>query len=385
MKTKIRVHGKSQSRTALGIINAYLTLNPDSTLSDLRQAFPPSLNPKSFTDNIIVPEKETQGHEKLSFEREDELIVLKNGERLALVELWKKEDFDAICEHAKQYGIEVAEIEGTTPFEKGSYKLEYLDEPAPPPPSAGIAAIPPADDGEKKCKFCWCWIILLILLLLITLLCWTKCCNSNKCSIPNTTPVENMTLAENIAPAESIAPAVDSTSTPENDEGKLDASISDTGDAISIALPDGKEWKIGKNSPEFELFSFLNSDDAKVDASDKTNGWITLDKLRFETGKAKLTPDSENQLESIANIMKFFPNTHIEMGGYTDNTGTDATNMRLSAERAKIAAEKLIACGIDANRVAHNGYGSQRPVCPENNTDQCRAANRRIDIRVTQK
>ena len=370
MKTKIRVHGKSQSRTALGIINAYLKLNPDSTLSDLQQAFPHSLNPKSFTDSIIVPEKETQGHEKLFFEREDELIVLKNGEKLALVELWRKEDFDAISEHAKQYGIEVTEIEGTNPFEKGTYQLEYLDETPPPPEE--IAPIV-ASDGEKKCKFCWCWIILFILLLLIFLFCWNKCCHSKKCSTPDATPVENT-----IPVASTISPI-------ETEEEELDSLIADTDDSISILLPDGKEWKIGKNSPEFELFSFLNSDDAKVDASAKTNGWITLDKLRFETGKAKLTPESENQLESVAKIMQFFPTSHIELGGYTDNTGTDETNMKLSAERAKIAAEKLITFSIDANRVTHKGYGSQHPVCPENNTAQCRAANRRIDLRVTQK
>jgi hypothetical protein len=163
MNAKIRVYGKSQSRTALGIINAYLKLYPDSTLSDLQQAFPKSLNPKSFTDNIIVPEKETKGNEKQFFEREDELVVLKNRKKLALVEVWSKEDFDAICEHAKQYGIEVAEIEEAKPFEKGSYELEYLNEFVPP---AGITPDQENEDKKKR-KFSWWWIILAILLILI--------------------------------------------------------------------------------------------------------------------------------------------------------------------------------------------------------------------------
>jgi outer membrane protein OmpA-like peptidoglycan-associated protein len=373
MKTKIRVRGKSQGRTALGIVNAYLKLHPDSTLSELRQAFPNSLNPKSFTDHLIVPEKETQGQEKHFFEREDELLVLKNGEKFALVELWKKENFDAICEHAKQYGIEVAKIEGTNPFEKGSYELEYLDEIVPP---AGIATIPePGSDGRKKRKFNWWWILLLILLLLILFFCLKKCCSccSDKCSNPDSAPVEN------------VAPVTPATGTPENVREESAPLVSETGDSIAFTLPDGKEWKIDKNSPEYKLFSFLNSDDAKVDDSDKTKGWITLDKLRFEAGKTKFAPESDKQLENVAMIMKFFPNSHIKMGGYTDNAGTDAVNMRLSSERAKIAAEKLIAFGIDANRVTHEGYASQYPVCPENNTVQCRAANRRIDVRVTQK
>ena len=364
MKAKILVRGKSQSRTALGIVNAYLKLYPNSTLSDLQQAFPKSLNPKSFTDNIIVPLKETESHEKQFFEREDELLVLKTGKKLSLVEVWRKEDFDAICEHAKQYGIEVAEIEEARPFEKGSYELEYLNEFVPPEESV----------GKKKRKFSWWWILLLILLLLILLFCWKKCCCCDKCSAPNTTPVENITPAVTDAQDNIV----------EKSDSLANSLIHDMGDAISITLPDGKEWKIEKDSPEYQLFSFLNSDDTKVD-TDKSKGWITMDKLRFKKGSANLVPESENQLKNIAAIMKFFPNSQIKMGGYTDNTGTEAVNMKISSERAKTTATKLISLGIDANRVTHEGYGSQYPVCPENNTDECRAANRRIDVKVIRK
>jgi len=368
MKSKICVHGKSQSRTALGIINAYLKLHPDSTLYELQQAFPKSLNRKCSADHIIVPVKETLGHEKLFFEHEDELIVLKTGEKYALVEVWSKDDFNAICEHAKQYGIDVAE-EGTKPFEKGSFDLEYLDEPVPPE----VIATVPENLAKKKCKFKWWWLLLLILLLLIIIFCCKKCCSGTK---PDHEPVEK------------TAPAASVTDTTDNDVKETDSStiqlITDTGDAVSITLPDGKVLRIAKNSLEFKLFSFLNSSDATVDA-DQTKGWITLDKVRFETGKAILTPESETQLTNIAGLMQFFPNSFIKVGGYTDNTGTDELNMKISSERAKVAAEKIISSGIAANRVAYDGYGSQHPVCPANDNDNCRAANRRVDIRVTQK
>ena len=374
MKAKIRVHGKSQSRTALGIINAYLKLYPDSTLSDLQQAFPKSLNPKSFTDNIIVPEKEAIGHEKLFFEREDELIVLKDGKKLSLVELWTKEDFDAIREHAKQFGIEVAEMEETKPFEKGSYELEYLNGFTP----VGEIIANPEDGDKKKSKYpWWLWLLLFILLLLILLLCCKKCCCSDKCSNHGNTSVEAAT------PENPVANIMD------NFKGKLDSStnnfIYDTGDTVSVTLPDGKEWRIGENSSEYKLYTFLNSNDIKVDTLDKTKDWITLDRLYFETGKANLTPESENQLKNIAIILGFFPNSRIKMGGYTDNTGTDEINMRLSTERARVTADKLISLGINANRVTCEGYGSQHPLCPANDTEDCRAVNRRIDVRVTQK
>ena len=372
MEAKILVRGKSQSRTALGIINAYLKLYPDSTLSDLQQAFPKSLNPKSFTDNIIVPVKETKGYEKQFFEREDEQVVLKSGKKLSLVEVWRKEDFDAICEHAKQYGIEVAAIEEAKPFKKGSYELEYLNEFVPP---EEIAFTPESDDkNEKKSKFgWWWWILLLVLLLLILLFCWKKCCSNDKCSSTNMTPVESAAPAAVNTP-DSVAVVPDS----------LNNLISDAGNAISITLPDGKEWKIEKGSPEYQLFSFLNAKDTNVDA-DKSKGWITMDKLCFKKGETNLAPESENQLKNIVAIMKFFPNSQIKIGGYTDNTGTEAVNMRISTERAKSAAKKLISLGINANRVTSEGYGSQHPVCPGNDTEDCRAANRRIDVKVTQK
>jgi outer membrane protein OmpA-like peptidoglycan-associated protein len=175
--------------------------------------------------------------------------------------------------------------------------------------------------------------------------------------------------------------------TTEADKNELNASnslIADNGASVSITLPDGNVLNIAKNSPEFKLFSFLNSPDAAVEP-DETQGWITLDKVTFENEKTKLAPEAENRLNNVAQIMQFFPNSRIKVGGYTDNTGTDAVNKQISTERAKVAAEKIISSGIEANRVSYEGYASQRPVCPPNDSEDCRAANRRIDIKVMQK
>ena len=381
METKIRVYGKSQSRTALGIINAYLKLYPDSTLSDLQQAFPISLNPKSFTDSLLVPVSETKGQEKLFFEREDEQVVLKNGKRYALVELWQKEHFDAICEHAKQYGIQAAEISETKPFEKGSYELEYLNGFVPAeelmsaqPKVNRVASAPVVEPEKPKSNNWWWWLLLLLLLLL--LLFWWKKCRNTECAT--------------VTPAAVVAPAVPSLDSIMGVvKGKLDTLtnniVYDTGDTVTIKLPDGTEWRVGQYSSEYKLFTFLNDKNVKVDTVDKTKGWITLDRLHFETGSSKLTADSEDQLKNIAKILTIFPTSQIKIGGYTDNTGTDDINMKLSAERAKGTADKLIASGINASRIASEGYGSQHPVCPANDTPYCKALNRRIDVRVTQK
>jgi len=382
MKSKVRVYGKSQSRTVLGIINAYLKLYPDSTLSDLQQAFPKSLNPKSFTDNIIVPIKETIGQEKQFFEREDEQIVLKNGERLSLVEVWRKEDYEAMAEHAKQYGIEVAEIEESKPFQKGSYELEYLDDFVPPGEVPPVNRLMDDYNPPKPRKFSWWWVIILILLLLLLLLVWKKCCCGDKCSTSKVTATENVIPAAAVSAANAADSVKNVADTITNKANDL---IKDLGDALSFKLPDGQEWKLDKNSPELKIFSFLNSPDAKVDSIDKTKGWITLDGLSFEKGKVKLTPESEPRLKNLAMIMKFFPNSKIKIGGYTDNTGSEAVNMRISSQRAKYAADKVISYGVASNRVTSEGYGPQFPVCPANDTDACKAANRRVDVKVMQK
>ena len=44
MDSKIKVHGKAQSRTVLGIVEAYLLLHPESTKEDLDKAFPETLS-----------------------------------------------------------------------------------------------------------------------------------------------------------------------------------------------------------------------------------------------------------------------------------------------------------------------------------------------------
>ena len=340
MKPKIRVHGKSQSRTALGIINAYLKLNPDATPYDVQQAFPASLNRRCPSENLIIPEKETLGHEKMFFEQQDEQVVFKNGERYALVEVWSKEDFNSICEHAKQYGIESAK-EGSKPFERGSYELEYLD----------------------KRRFKWWWILLLILLLLLLIFfCWKKCCN--KCS---QTEVATTEIVEQ----------------PTNPIDDQESPIKDYENSISVTFPDGNVMNIDKNSSEYLLFSFLNCPETQVD-EDRTKGWIPMNDLTFETGSAELLAESDNQLNNIALIMRFFPDAHIRIGGYTDDTGTDKINLKLSKDRAKTTFEKLVSLGVEEDRITYEGYSSFYPVST-NDSDEAKAANRRVDIRVTKK
>jgi OmpA-OmpF porin, OOP family len=170
-------------------------------------------------------------------------------------------------------------------------------------------------------------------------------------------------------------------------KGKLDAAgnwIYDLGEMLEIELPDGTKMKVGANSSEAKLFRFLSDPNFVVNEVDKTQGWISLDRVYFETGKDILTAESKAQLVNLAAIMKAYPNSAMKLGGYTDNTGDPAANLSLSETRAKAAMEAVKGMGIDASRLSAEGYGDMHPIT-SNDTDEGRAQNRRVDVRVTRK
>jgi K(+)-stimulated pyrophosphate-energized sodium pump len=74
----------------------------------------------------------------------------------------------------------------------------------------------------------------------------------------------------------------------------------------------------------------------------------------------------------------------LKIGGYTDNTGDAAANMRLSQARADSVRAELIQLGVGADRLEAQGYGDQHPVA-DNSTEEGRQKNRRISMRVTAK
>ncbi len=71
---------------------------------------------------------------------------------------------------------------------------------------------------------------------------------------------------------------------------------------------------------------------------------------------------------------------------YTDNTGDAAVNKKLSGDRAKIVMNELVKLGAKKNQVTEAvGYGPDHPVCAANDTPECKAQNRRVDLKVAGK
>ena len=86
----------------------------------------------------------------------------------------------------------------------------------------------------------------------------------------------------------------------------------------------------------------------------------------------------------MADVLKAYPNVNVKLGGYTDNTGNANSNLKLSAERAASVKTELVGMGIADSRLDAEGYGQEHAVA-SNDTEEGRAQNRRIAIRVTKK
>lgn len=223
------------------------------------------------------------------------------------------------------------------------------------------------------------WLLWLLLLALLALAVWYFAGKGCK----NTEPATTVTTTEDTAtikPVEKVVSAI---------KGALDSIgnfIYDVGNEKEIKLADGTVLKVGENSTEAKLFSMLSDPSFNIDTVDKTKNWLVLDRVYFETGKAVLTATSQAQVKNLAAILKNFPKASIKLGGYTDNTGDAAINKSVSDARAKSVAKELIKLGAGAKQVKEAvGYGPEFPVCPANDTPECKAQNRRVDLKVASK
>jgi len=137
---------------------------------------------------------------------------------------------------------------------------------------------------------------------------------------------------------------------------------------------------IPTGSAASSLLAFVQNPNAKL--QDAT--WLNIDRLSFDTGSARLRPDSQAQLNNIAAILANCPNVHMTVAGYTDNVGNDDGNLRLSRDRANSVIAQLVAKGASRDCLDAEGYGKENPVA-DNSTAEGRAQNRRVAMRVTQK
>jgi len=117
----------------------------------------------------------------------------------------------------------------------------------------------------------------------------------------------------------------------------------------------------------------------EVVSPSSTNRSFTLSSVRFESNSAELLPEAFDVLNKLAKTLAVHENIRLEIRGYTDKSGNEKTNLRLSKMRAESVKAYLVSLGINAKRLIARGFGSADPVAP-NDTPQNRAKNRRIEF-----
>jgi outer membrane protein OmpA-like peptidoglycan-associated protein len=107
------------------------------------------------------------------------------------------------------------------------------------------------------------------------------------------------------------------------------------------------------------------------------------EKIQFEVNKAIIKPESASLLHDIADVIKANPQVKkISIEGHASAEGNAATNKKLSDDRAKaVMAYEIKKEGVDAARLSAKGWGSEKPLVP-NDTEEGREKNRRVDFLV---
>ncbi len=209
------------------------------------------------------------------------------------------------------------------------------------------------------------WLLWLLLLVLVALAIWyfmgQKGCNSQV-----KVPAEDTAM---------MAPM-----NPDTNAGT--AAATPARESIKVQLPDGSELDAYRGGIEDMLVTFLKSDYKKLAPDSLKNIWFDFDNLNFETGSAKITPESQMQINNLTAILKAFPGARLKIGGYTDKTGNEPGNVKLSGERAKAVKTALTDAGVGNQVEGAEGYGSKFAKFPAEAPETDRIKDRHVSVSV---
>jgi OOP family OmpA-OmpF porin len=119
--------------------------------------------------------------------------------------------------------------------------------------------------------------------------------------------------------------------------------------------------------------------EAKVQAS--IDEQIAGQTIEFDVGSTSISSRGMALLDRLVPILQSAPQTRIEIGGHTDNTGDPGDNLDLSRRRATAVRQYLVSKGVAEKRLTAVGYGQEKPTA-DNGTSQGRLKNRRIEFKI---
>ncbi|MCL1038572.1 OmpA family protein [Shewanella corallii] len=104
--------------------------------------------------------------------------------------------------------------------------------------------------------------------------------------------------------------------------------------------------------------------------------------VTFGVDQSHLSTPAKQVLNSVGLVAKEYPKTRLNILGYTDSTGSESYNLRLSQVRAAEVSNYLAQNGVQVNRLSASGMGEANPIA-SNGTKEGRAQNRRVEIILT--
>lgn len=123
---------------------------------------------------------------------------------------------------------------------------------------------------------------------------------------------------------------------------------------------------------------------AILDVEPEVGKRIRLDNITFDFDKAELKPGSEDEMQSVLDLLTDYPMMRIDIEAHTDDQGADDYNLKLSEARAKAVADWLIKKKVEAERITWKGYGESKPLV-KGVTEADRAQNRRVEFKVVER
>jgi len=108
---------------------------------------------------------------------------------------------------------------------------------------------------------------------------------------------------------------------------------------------------------------------------------MQLSNVFYEIDSWHLKMESLIELDNLVNLLSENKDLIVEIGGYTDSTGTDEYNQVLSGKRALSVVNYLISKDISSERLKYKGYGNTFPA-GNNSTAEGRKLNRRTEVKI---
>ena len=161
-----------------------------------------------------------------------------------------------------------------------------------------------------------------------------------------------------------------------------------------VCVPLSKDYALNVSAKGYlffsENFSLKEVKDTNSYAFDvaltpiKEGASVVLKNIFFETNKYDLKPTSKVELDKLISFLQTNSTVSIEIGGHTDNIGSQSYNQQLSENRAKSVYTYLNEHGIPVDRLNYKGYNFEKPIA-SNDTPEGRAQNRRTEFKVIKK